>query len=321
MAAGISTVLVTGGDGFVGRALCPALAAAGRRVRISSRRPAPAAGIEVCRVADIGPDTDWSAALEGIDAVVYLAARVHVMDERHGDPLAEYRRVNAEGTRRLAEAASAAGVRRLVLLSTVKVNGETTPGAPFRDGDPPHPREPYGVSKLEAERALFEVAAGGALEATVLRPPLVYGAGVKGNFLELLELCAKAPPLPLAGIANRRSLIHAANLADAVLRCLDHPGAAGKTYLVADGEPVSTPELVRRLAAALGRPARLFPVPGALLRLAGAVTGKAAAVERLCDSLIVDDGKIRLELDWTPPLTMVQGLEETASWFLSRERR
>lgn len=317
----MTRVLVTGAGGFVGRALFPALLAAGHDVAAAVRESGAAAapeGTDPRPVGDIGPDTDWSGALAGIEAVVHLAARVHVMEERAADPAALYRRVNAAGTRRLAEAAAEAGVRRLVFLSTVKVNGEATAGAPFREGDPPAPRDDYARSKLEAEEALASVAARRGLETVVVRPPLVYGPGVKGNFLSLLGLCRRAPPLPLAAVDNRRSLIYLGNLCDALVRCLTEANAAGETFLVRDGDDLSTPELVRRLAAALGRPSRLFPVPAALLRAAGAVTGKSATVARLLDSLVVDDGKIRRVLGWAPPFTVAAGLGETAAWYLSR---
>ncbi len=316
-------VLVTGGAGFVGRTLCPALLAAGHEVSASSRNPRAAEtadGVQVRSVSGLGPDTDWAAALDGVEAVVHLAARVHVRAERSADPLPEYQRANTDGTRRLAEAAASAGVRRLVFLSTIKVNGEATGHAPFSESDPAAPGDAYAASKCEAEKALFEVAAQGAIEAVVLRPPLVYGAGVKGNFLALLKMCRIAPPLPLGGVSNRRSLIYAGNLADAILLCLTHPGAVDRTFLVRDGDDVSTPELIRRVAAALGRPARLFPVPLPLLRAAGRATGKLEVVARLLDSLRVDDGQIRRDLGWAPPFTMAQGLDATAAWFTSPNR-
>ncbi len=319
----MTRVLVTGASGFVGRALCAALGEAGHEVVASTRGAAEPwiAGLEIRPIPDIGPDTDWSGALAGVDAVAHLAARVHVMKEHHAQPLAAYRRVNAAGTRRLAEAAAANGVGRVVFLSTVKVNGETSGSAPFRESDPPAPRDDYALSKLEGEQALAEVAAHIGLETVVLRPPLIYGPGVKGTFLRLLELCRRAPPLPLGAASNRRSLIFLGNLVNAVTACLTRPEAAGQTYLVRDGEDVSTAELIRRVGAALGRPARLFPMPGVLLRLAGHLTGRSDAVGRLLDSLAVDDGKIRTQLDWTPPFTMAQGLAETVSWFASRRGR
>ncbi len=309
-------VLVTGANGFVGRALGRELLRRGRRVRAAVRRDAGLPdGCEARVVGDLGPDTDWSAALDGVDAVAHLAARVHVMRERAADPLAAFRRTNVDGTLRLARSAAAAGVRRLVFLSSVKALGEATPDGPFTDSSPANPRDPYGVSKREAETGLSELAARSRMEVAILRPPLVYGPGVKGNFLSLLRLIERGVPLPLAAIANRRSLLYLGNLVDAVDLCLSHDGAAGRTFLIRDGEDLSSAELVRRLAAALGRRAPLLSLPEGVLRLAASCIGRRAAAQRLLGSLTVDDGRIRSELDWQPPFTVDQGLAETAIWW------
>ena len=320
----MTRVLVTGATGFVGRHVCQALIGAGHEVSAAIRRPDHPdipAGVTCHVVPDIGPETDWMAALSGIDAVVHLAARVHVTDEDLSDPLFEYCRVNADGTARLAKAAAGAGVRRFVFVSTVKVMGERTSKRPFVETDTPEPKDAYGLSKWAAEKALLEAAENGPLETVILRPPLVYGPGVGGNFLSLLKLCQKAPPLPLMTVNNRRSFLYVGNLADAVLRCLN-PGneAAGRTYFVRDGEDMSTPALIRHVARALGRPALLFPAPKILIRLAGLLTGKSEATRRILESLQIDDEKIRRELGWTPPWDMVQGLKETAFWFTSGKR-
>lgn len=313
----MSRVLVTGGSGFVGRRLCAMLLEAGYEVALTSRDPgAHLPDVETRPIAPLDETTDWSRALDGVDRVVHLAARVHVMKETAADPLSEFRRANTAGTRRLALAAATAGVRRLVFLSTIKVNGESTSASrPFHESDPPQPLDPYGVSKWEAEQALAEVAARTGLETVILRPPLVYGPGVGGNFLRLLDLCRKGWPLPLGAVDNRRSLVHVANLASAIRVCLESPLAAGRVFLVRDGLDVSTAELIRRLSQALGRRTILPAVPPGLLRLAGTITGKSAAVSRLLDSLVVDDREIRQRLCWTPPVTLDQGLAETAAWF------
>ena len=309
----MSAVLVTGANGFVGRALTEALAASGHRVRRALRLP-EATGDAVA-VGDIGPGTNWDAALAGIDSVVHLAARTHVLRETAPDALAAYRSVNVTGTERLARAAAARGVRRLVFLSSVKVNGERTGERPYTEEDAPRPEDGYGISKWEAEQALARIASETALPFTVLRPPLVYGPGVKGNFLRLTRLVARGLPLPLGAIDNRRSFIYVGNLVDAIIRALAAPRAAGATYLAADGEDLSTPALVRALAGALDVRPRLVSVPSAALRLAAAVAGRGAEFARLAGSLQVDSSRIRRELDWAPRYTPSQGLAETARWY------
>jgi nucleoside-diphosphate-sugar epimerase len=311
-------VLITGSTGFVGRPLCEKLLLKGYCVRGSVRNAEATAnlpaGVQSAPIESIGPDTDWSAALTGIDTVIHLAARVHVMDETAGDPLIAYRQVNVAGTENLARQAAAHGVRRLVFLSSVKVNGEETE-IPYSEQTHPDPRDPYGVSKLEAENVLRKVAVETGLEVVIIRPPLVYGPGVKANFHNLLKIVERGVPLPLAGITNARSLIFLGNLIDAIITCATHPQAAGQTFLVSDGEDVSTPQLIRQLATALDRPARLLPFPPSLMRLAGKLTGKSMAVDRLLGSLVVDSGKIRRELGWQPPFSMAEGLAETAKWY------
>ena len=309
-------ILVTGANGFVGRVLCKALATAGRTVRKAVR--AATGDRNTIAVGEIGPATDWRAALSGVSAVVHLAARTHVLRETETDPLAAYLHVNAEGTQRLARSAAACGVRRLVFLSSVKVNGERTWERPFTEDDPPRPEDAYGASKREAEQALARVAGETGLETVVLRPPLVYGPGVKANFLRLMDYVSRGIPLPLGAIVNRRSLIYAGNLAHAILTALDAPAAAGRTYLVSDGEDVSTPALARMLAQALGVKPRLLPVPLAALGVAAALAGKRSELARLAGSLQVDSSRIRRELAWRPPFTLAQGLELTARWYHSR---
>jgi len=310
----METVLVTGASGFVGRALCAALVSFGHRVRMAARAPQPDLPGAVA-VGDIGPATDWRAALAGIDSVVHLAARTHVLRETAADPLGEFRRTNVGGSERLARAAAAMGVRRFVFLSSVKVNGESTAARPFTESDAPYPEDAYGRTKLEAEQALAGISAATGLEVVVLRPPLVYGPGVKGNFLRLMRLVARGLPLPLGAIRNQRSLVYVGNLADAIVKSLDAPQAAGRTYLVSDGEDLSTPDLVRGLARALGVKPRLLSLPPAALGLAATLAGKRAEFARLTGSLQVDSSRIRRELDWRPPFTLAHGLELTAKWY------
>lgn len=307
------TLLVTGAAGFVGTAVCAALETAGRPLRRAVRVPEPALRDAVA-IGDISPSTDWRAALADVRCIVHLAARAHVMSDSATDPLAEYRRTNVQATLRLARQAAAAGVRRLVYMSSIKVNGEATQ-SPYTESDPPRPEDAYGISKWETEQALSALADATGLEVVVLRPPLVYGPGVKGNFLRLMRLVARGAPLPLASIANRRSLIYVGNLADAVIAAIDAPGAAGRTYLAADGEDVSTPGLIRAIAGALGTRARLLPCPAALLNLGAALAGRRAEAGRLTGSLQVDATRLRRELGWQARVTLAQGLDETAVWY------
>jgi nucleoside-diphosphate-sugar epimerase len=255
-----------------------------------------------------------------VDAVVHLAARVHVMRETSADALAAYRAVNVGATERLARMAAQLGAIRIVYASSIKVNGESTAQEQFRPDDEPRPLDPYGVSKWEAERALWEIAATTPLEIVVVRPPLVYGPEVGGNFLRLLRLVSSGVPLPLARVRNRRSMIYVGNLSSALIACATQARAAGETYLVCDGEDLSTAELVIRLAHALRCRARLVPVPPSWLRLAGAIAGKADEVGRLIGSLTVDGSRLRSTLGWTPPHSVDAGLRETARWFSDSTR-
>jgi len=311
--------LVTGANGFVGAALCAELLHQGHYVRAAVRSASSL--IEKAERASVGAidgKTDWTEALCGVDVVIHLAARVHVMHDESNDPLDEFRRVNVAGTEHLARCAAIAGVKRLVYVSSIKVNGEaTSEGEKFSESDVPDPHDPYGISKMEAEQALHRIAQETGLEVVIVRPPLVYGAGVKGNFVQMLRVLDKGIPLPLASVHNRRSLIYVGNLVDALILCATHPAAAGQTYLVSDGEDISSPDLLRQLGAAMGHPARLLPCPQTLLKLAGRLTGKSEQVERLLGSLQVDSGKIRRELNWTPPYTLEQGLRATADWHRS----
>lgn len=303
-------IAVTGASGFVGRALCASLREHGRTVLPLVRSAAPTDPVGARAVGDIGADTDWTNALPGVDCLVHCAARVHVVRDEDRDPLGAFRRINVDGTRALAVAAAAVGVRRLVFLSSLKVHGEQTlPGAPFHAKSTPAPQDAYGQSKWEAEQALRAVSAATGLEIVVVRPPLVYGPGAKANFLRLMQWVARGFPLPLGGIRNRRSLLALANLTDLLRVCVDHPAAAGQTFLASDDQDLSTPELIRGLAAAMGHRATLLPVPVSWLRLAGRLTGQTPQIDRLMGSLQVDIGHTREVLSWSPPWTVQQGLK------------
>ncbi len=306
-------VMITGGTGFIGSALLSALhgRTVHRTVRRTSASPHPGDTI----ISDISPNTDWQAALQGIDCVVHLAARTHVLDDNGSDALAAYRKINVEATRHLAQQAATAGVRRFVFLSSIKVNGEASGVRPFTRDDVPQPLDAYGISKREAEDALQSIGADSGMEVVILRSPLVYGPGVKGNFLRLLQAVERGTPLPLASISNQRSLVYVGNLVDAIIACIDAPAAAGKTWLVSDGEDVSTPVLIRKLAAALGKSPRLLPCPPALLHCAATLFGKQAAVMRLTGSLVVDSSALRRELGLQPRYSLDQGLNATARWY------
>jgi nucleoside-diphosphate-sugar epimerase len=306
-------VLVTGASGFIGHALSATLAE--RALHRALRRSAsqPKANDRV--VGDIGPDTDWRTALQGIACVVHLAARTHVLDEQSAGALAAYQHINVDATRHLAQQAAAAGVRRFVFLSSIKVNGETTDTHPFTRDDTPKPLDVYGISKREAEDTLRRIGVDTGMEIVILRPPLVYGPGVKGNFLRLLQAVARGLPLPLASVHNQRSLVYVGNLVDAIIACMDSPAAPGKTYLVSDGEDVSTPALIRKLAAALGKPSRLLPCPPELLHFGAALLGKRAAAMRLTGSLTVNSSHLREDLGWQPRYSLDQGLKATAQWY------
>lgn len=310
-------VLVTGASGFIGRHLVDSLLRGGHRVLCAVRRGSeipPALHSEAVvqiEIGDIADETDWSSVLQDVDAVVHLAARVHVMQETAADPLECFRRVNVLGTQRLAEAAVAAGVRRFVYVSSIKVNGESTGDTPFRADDAPAPADPYAVSKLEAEQLLWRLAAVSATEFVVVRPPLVHGPGVKGNFARLVQWVRRGLPLPLGAVRNRRSLLAVENMVDFLGVCLVHPRAVGEVFLAADGHDWSTPQLIRAIASALQRRPPLIPVPEWLLTGVAGLLGRRAAMARLCGSLQVDITKNRALLQWEPPLDPEQAVART----------
>jgi nucleoside-diphosphate-sugar epimerase len=325
--------LVTGASGFIGQALCAKLMAAGTALRATTSRAvhAPVLNAILSRLQERAPAwgsaqgvvvpapaarvADWSDACRGIEAVIHLGARVHMDHEVVANDQRLHLEANRDVTLALAQAAAAAGVRRLVFVSTIRVNGNMTRGRPFGESDTPRPDNPYAVAKYEAECGLWRVAGETGLEIVVMRPPLVYGPRVKGNMLSLLALVARGWPLPLARIDNRRSLVGLGNLVDALMACATHPRAAGQTFIVSDGQDISTPGLIRCLAAGMGRPARLFPFPYAVLNTMARMIGQANRLDKLCRDLRVDARHIRATLGWRPPFSLHQGLRDTGRWY------
>lgn len=305
-------ILVTGASGFIGTALIRSLCDKDCFRIVAALRhqmTGVPTGVDFVKVNGLTAVTDWNMALAEVGVVVHLAARVHVMNDLSMDPLAKFRQVNVAGTLNLARQAAAAGVKRFIFLSSIKVNGESTlPGHPFSERDIPAPQAPYSVSKYEAEEGLRQLAKETGMAVTIIRPPLVYGHGVKANFQHMLLWVKRGIPLPLGAISNQRSLVALDNLIDFILTCIVHPNAADQTFLVADGEDLSTTELLRRVGLALGKPARLIPVAVSLLNLSATLTGKKAIAQRLCGSLQVDISKARELLGWTPPLSLDDGL-------------
>jgi nucleoside-diphosphate-sugar epimerase len=305
---------ITGATGFVGQAACAEALARSLGVRAVSRAAFDSPGIQNVRVGEIDGATDWGPSLVDCDVLVHLAARVHVMRDSAADPLGCFRRVNVEGTLNLARQAAAAGVRRFVFVSSVKVNGEfTLPGRPFSESDAPLPTDAYGVSKMEAEQGLRELADRTGLEVTIIRPPLVYGPGVKANFAALLRAVQKGWPLPLGAVHNLRSFVALGNLVDFLFTCAEHPLAANQTFFVSDGHDLSTPELVHGLARAAGVSARIPAVHVGALRAGAALFGKSDALDRLCGNLQLDISKARQVLGWTPPVGVADALQQTVA--------
>jgi UDP-glucose 4-epimerase len=312
-------ILVTGASGFVGSVLIQRLIIANPQEGIvaATRRLLENLPVDVnqVQVGDLLPSTDWRIALQGVNVVVHCAARVHVMNEKSVDPLVEFRVVNVEGTLRLAQQAAEAGVRRFVFISSIKVNGESTElGRPFTPADTPAPSDPYGISKMEAEQGLLELSLRTGMEIVIIRPPLVYGRGVKANFDAMMQWLRRGIPLPLGGITfNRRSLVFVENLVDLIHTCIDHPKAANQIFLISDDEDVSTTTLLRKMAKALGCPARLVNISPALIKLSARFIGKLGKADRLCGSLQVDITKTKELLGWSPKFGVDEGLFRTAN--------
>jgi UDP-glucose 4-epimerase len=307
-------ILVTGAGGFVGSSMCARLQRDGIPFTGAVRKKSTDTQIGI---GNITPETDWSQALAGCDVVIHLAARVHVMNDTSLDPLSAFRAMNVDASVRLARQAINCGVKRFVFVSSIKVNGEETGKLPFSASDVPAPLDSYGRSKLEAELALAKVAEETGLEVVVVRPPLVYGPGVGANFLRLMQLVKRGIPLPLGAVHNRRSMVALDNLVDLLLKCARHPAAPGRTFLVSDGEDASTPDLIRMLAAAMGKRSQLWSVPPGLLVVGAAMLGKSSVVDRLLGSLQVDIEATRSTLNWRPVVSMSEAIDATAAHFLS----
>lgn len=304
--ASLRKVLVTGATGFIGRAVHVALQEQ-RDVEVVGAARRASTGLQAS--PPLGPEADWSELLDGCDVVVHTAARAHILRDEVADPLSEYRYVNVEGTLSLARQAAEAGAERLIFLSSIGVNGNVNT-CPFSEEDPPNPTELYAQSKWEAEQGLWQVQHDTGMQVVILRPPLVYGPGAPGNFGRLVRWVERGVPLPLGDVHNRRSLVARGNLVDLILTCINHPAAANQLFLAGDGQDLSTSELLRGVAQAMGRPVRLVPVPASLLRFAATLLGRREIAERLLGSLQVDISKARDVLGWHPPLTLEQGLAQ-----------
>lgn len=312
MQQGMQGILVTGASGFIGHALSIELLRCGYSVLASFRQSAGmsnlAAGVTPLAVASIDGDTNWRGALTSCDAVIHLAARVHVSREQVSDQLAAYRAVNAEGTLNLARQAAQEGVRRFIFISSIGVNGTETFHRPFAADDRVSPSTPYAVSKYEAEMGLRAISSETGMDVVIIRPPLVYGARAPGSFALLLRWIQRGLPLPLGAVDNKRSLVALDNLLDLIVTCIQHPAAANQVLLVSDGEDLSTPDLIRRMAAVLNKPTRILAVPPPLLQWGAQILGKADMAKRLFTSLQVDISKTRLTLGWVPPIKVNEGL-------------
>lgn len=312
-------ILVTGANGFIGSHLCERLLERGHEVvaAVRAKGSAPVGTHEVL-IQDITSSTGWAVALEGAEGVVHLAARVHVMHDRAKDPLSEFRRVNVEGSAALAHAAEIAGVSRFVYLSSIKVNGERTDGVPFTARHPAAPLDPYGVSKFEAEVALGDIARNSRFGLVVVRTPLVYGPGVGGNFIKMLDLTRSGLPLPLGSVRNHRTMASIWNLTDLLEKSVVESDAVGALVLAGDAFSPSTADLLRQIAKSMGRPSRVFAFPVELLRIAGRMTGRSRLIDRLAGSLEVEAGSSSNGWKWVPPYAFANSIERTVEWYVSK---
>lgn len=313
-------ILLTGSTGFVGLAITGQLKKSDCQVYSVVRYIKDDSPQNAIEVGDINGTTDYRNALSKVDVVIHVAGRAHIMRDESSDPLVEYRKVNVEGSENLARQAAVAGVKRFVFISSVKVSGESTTAKPaYTDLMQPAPEDAYGQSKYEAEEVLKQVTAETGMEVVIIRPPLVYGAGVKANFLSLLKLSSLAVPLPFGAVHNKRSMIYVENLVDFIIRCIDHPCAANQTFLVSDGEDLSLKSLITYIRKAMGRSAWLLPIPVGLFKLVGTLIGKSGVVDRLVGDLQVDSSKASELLEWTPPYNVEQGIKITVDDFLKRK--
>jgi nucleoside-diphosphate-sugar epimerase len=318
----MSNILITGATGFIGKSICKKLRNKNEyphhmltgttRSRQLNSGPEH---VPLYYVPEIGSETDWSQAISGANIIIHLAARVHVMQDNSTNPLKDFRNINTEGTINLARQAAASGVQRFIFISTIKVMGEISPEIGLVESDPTNPQDPYSISKLEAEKELIKIAAASGMELVILRPPLVYGPGVKGNFARLYAAILKDKILPLGKIKNKRSLIYVENLASAVALVTNYPNIGVQTFFVSDEEPLSTPDLIRKIAESLGKRPRLINLPLVLLHLIGFITGKSNIINRLTNSLSVNTAEISTQLNWQPPFSTEEGLARTKEWF------
>ncbi len=313
-------VLITGANGFIGNSVVSYLANSPKyEVRVSVRKSTKIFSplTKVFPNCDISTNTDWKIALEKVDCVIHCAARVHVLNETSTDPLTEFRRINVDGTLNLARQAGNAGVKRFIFISSLKVNGEFTElGKPFFADDIPKPMDPYGISKMEAEQGLRILAAQTGMEVVIIRPPLVYGPGVKANFLSLMRWLDRGLPLPLGSVHNKRSFTALENLVDLIVRCVAHPAAANQVFLVSDDEDLSTTDLLRRMGKAMGKAPLLFPFPVFFLNTAAKMIRKPGIAQRLLGSLQVSISKTKELINWRPPISVDEALKRTAKHYL-----
>ncbi len=312
----VKMILVTGPDGFVGTKVTQELSERNHFVRGALwKRTAFDYEYESIIVGSINGSTDWARALKGIDTVVHLAARVHVMNDTSDDPLTAFREVNVEGTRQLADCAAVAGVQHFIFVSSIKVNGESTDEKPFTEKDTPNPEDPYSISKWEAEQLLREIEVRTGMSVTILRPPLIYGPGVKANFMKMIQFIEKGMPLPLGSVDNKRSLLGLGNFVDLICLCVEEEATKGETFVVSDGQDMSTAELIEKIGLALNKKPFLVSMPPALLRGLGRIVRKQSMIKRLTGSLVIDSSKVRSMLNWQPPYSVEHELDRTAAWY------